>query len=181
MVSQLAFFNFPLVYFMLINLDLNISALLTTRNYDGHMDDSWTLGSAEASRYISLVLAWLYLIGFAAVMVVLIVAVCRAENARSISSRIGVIKFGARLHSKRPVLVFVSWFFVMRVLMALIVSVTGVIPEVVSCALFLTLMTTSFVVAVVNRLFKSWFLYLAMCVMELFLVFLVCRHWWSHR
>ena len=39
-LSYAMFFNFPLIYFMLINFDLTTSALLTIRNTSGKLDDS---------------------------------------------------------------------------------------------------------------------------------------------
>ena len=39
-LSYAMFFNFPLIYFMLINFDLTTSALLTIRNTSGELDDS---------------------------------------------------------------------------------------------------------------------------------------------
>ena len=38
--SYAMFFNFPLVYFIIVNFDLTISAMLTTRNASGQLDDS---------------------------------------------------------------------------------------------------------------------------------------------
>ena len=39
-LSYAMFFNFPLIYFMLVSFDLTISALLTIRNASGSIDDS---------------------------------------------------------------------------------------------------------------------------------------------
>ena len=44
--------------------------------------------------------------------------------------------------------------------------------QLASAIIFCVLVTASFAVAVVNRLFVSIWLYLAMCVMELFLVYI---------
>ena len=82
------------------------------------------------------------------------------------------MKFGVRFHSKRPILVFLGWFFMLRFLLALNLSLTDILPELASAIIFCVLVVTSFVICVVNRLFKSLFLYLAMCVMELFLVYI---------
>ena len=59
----------------------------------------------------------------------------------------------------------------LRFLLALNLSLTGIMPELASAIIFCLLVVSSFVICVVNRLFKSVFLYLAMCVMELFLVY----------
>ena len=81
------------------------------------------------------------------------------------------MKFGVRFHSKRPILVFLAWFFLLRFLLALNISLTGIVPELASAIVFCVLVVTSFVICVVNRLFRSMWLFLAMCVMELFLVY----------
>ena len=39
-LSYAMFFNFPLIYFMLISFDLTTSAVLTTRNSSGELDNS---------------------------------------------------------------------------------------------------------------------------------------------
>ena len=39
-LSYAMFFNFPLIYFMIVNFDLTTSALLTIRNTSGQLDDS---------------------------------------------------------------------------------------------------------------------------------------------
>ena len=166
------FFNFPLVYFMLINFDLTTSAILTLRNSSGELDDSRTIGNAGAFRAISVILAWIYLIVLAGVIFALLFVIMRAKDLWAVSNRIGFVKFGVRFHSKRPILVFLGWFFMLRFLLALNLSLTGNVPELASAIIFCLLVVTSFVICVVNRLFKSLFLYLAMCVMELFLVYI---------
>ena len=88
------------------------------------------------------------------------------------SNRIGFVKFGVRYHSKRPIVVFMVWFFVFRLLLAINVSLVGVVSKLAVAIMFSVLAVTSFVVCVVNRLFRSVWLYMAMCVMELMLVYM---------
>ena len=171
-LSLAMFFNVPLGYFMLVSFDLTISALLTIRNADGLIDDSWSMGDETTFRTISVILAWAYLIVMVAVIGVLIFVILRAEDLWAVSNRIGFIKFGVRFHSKRPILVFLIWFFALRFLFALTLSLDGILPDLASGIIFCLLVVASFVICVVNRLFKSLFLYLAMCVMELFLVYI---------
>ena len=110
-LSYAMFFNFPLVYFMLVNFDLTTSALLTTRNASGDLDDSRTFGNESAFRIISVILAWIYLIVLAGVIFALFFVIMRAKDLWAVSNRIGFIKFGVRFQSKRPILVFLMWFF----------------------------------------------------------------------
>ena len=119
-----------------------------------------------------MILAWLYFIVLAAVMFALLFVILRAKDLWAVSNRIGFVKFGVRFHSKRPVLVFLGWFFMLRFMLALNLSLTGIMPQLASAIIFCLLVMTSFVICVVNRLFKSLFLYLAMCTMELFLVYI---------
>ena len=119
-----------------------------------------------------MILAWLYFIVLAAVMFGLLFVILRAKDLWAVSNRIGFVKFGVRFHSKRPVLVFLGWFFMLRFMLALNLSLTGIMPQLASAIIFCLLVVSSFVICVVNRLFKSVFLYLAMCVMELFLVYI---------
>ena len=119
-----------------------------------------------------MVLAWIYFIVLAAVMFALLFMILRAKDLWAVSNRIGFVKFGVRFHSKRPVLVFLGWFFMLRFMLALNLSLTGIMPQLASAIIFCLLVVSSFVICVVNRLFKSLFLYLAMCVMELFLVYI---------
>ena len=119
-----------------------------------------------------MILAWLYFIVLAAVMFALLFVILRAKDLWAVSNRIGFVKFGVRFHSKRPVLVFLGWFFMLRFMLALNLSLTGIMPQLASAIIFCLLVVSSFVICVVNRLFKSLFLYLAMCVMELFLVYI---------
>ena len=104
-------------------------------------------------------------------ILVLLFVILRAKDLWAVSNRIGFVKFGVRFHSKRPILVFLGWFFMLRFLLALNLSLTDIMPELASAIIFCLLVVTSFVICVVNRLFKSIWLYLAMCVMELFLVY----------
>ena len=64
------------------------------------------------------------------------------------------------------------WFFVFRLLLAINVSLVGVVSQLAVAIMFSVCAVTSFVVCVVNRLFRSVWLYMAMCVMELMLVYM---------
>ena len=105
-------------------------------------------------------------------MFVLLYVISVAKDMWAVSNRIGFIKFGARYHSKRPVVVFLVWFFLLRFLLALTLSLNGIMSQLASAIIFCLLVVTSFVICVVNRLFVSIWLYLTMCVMELFLVYI---------
>ena len=59
----------------------------------------------------------------------------------------------------------------LRFLLAINLSLVGTMPKLASAIFFCVLVMTSFVICVINRLFKSIWLYLAMCAMELFLVY----------
>ena len=130
------------------------------------------MDSPETFRAVSVVLAWIYLIVLAGIMFAIFYVIMRAKDLWAVSNRIGFVKFGVRFHSKRPILVFLGWFFVLRFLLALNLSLTGIMPQLASAIVFCVLVVASFVICVVNRLFRSVWLFLAMCVMELFLVYI---------
>ena len=67
------FFNFPLIYLMLVSFDLTISAMLTTRNASGTIHD--TRSGSAAFRIISVILAWVYLVGVAGLVALLTVVI----------------------------------------------------------------------------------------------------------
>ena len=124
-MSHTMWFNVPIIYLMVTNLDLTISAVMTIRHesynileFEGH--NAWF-------NIISVVLAWIYLIALTALIAVLTFVIVKAENLLKVSNRIGFVKFGVRYHSKRPILVFMIWFFVFRLLLAINVSLIGVI------------------------------------------------------
>ena len=62
---------------------------------------------------MSVVLAWAYFMAFAVFMFALLYVISMAKDMWAVSNRIGFIKFGARFHSKRPVVVFLVWFFML--------------------------------------------------------------------
>ena len=110
-LSYAMFFNFPLIYFIIVNFDLTISAILATRNASRQLDDSRSFISTTTFRVVSVVLAWVYFIAFAVFMFALLYVISVAKDLWAVSNRIGFIKFGSRFHSKRPVVVFLVWFF----------------------------------------------------------------------
>ena len=71
-LSYAMFFNFPLVYFIIVNFDLTISAILTTRNASGQLDDSRSFISTTTFRAVSIILAWVYFLAFAVFMFALL-------------------------------------------------------------------------------------------------------------
>ena len=74
------FFNFPLAYFILINFDLTISAMLTMRNASGELDDSRSFITTTTFRVVSVVLAWAYFLAFAVFMFVLLYVISVAKD-----------------------------------------------------------------------------------------------------
>ena len=71
------------------------------------------MGNKATFRSVSVILAWVYLVLMVGVIGVLTYFILRAKDLWAVSNRIGFIKFGVRFHSKRPILVFLTWFFVL--------------------------------------------------------------------
>jgi hypothetical protein len=73
-------------------------------------------------------------------------------------------------NSKLPTLIYFTWFMVLRLLVALNVSLSGLFHPIVHTAIFLALMSLSFILQIRSKIFSSWYKQLINVILELSLV-----------
>ena len=119
------FYNIPIRYFMLVSLDLYISATISAKTLF-----TWKEGSrrnlADTRQFlISGIFALIFLVASLWISIGNIIYMARKKEVEQISARASQFHSGLVKNSKTKVIFYFSWFFLARMLVATLVACLG--------------------------------------------------------